>query len=85
MTAQAQNGGRRTEATTWTMACSWCERNVYRHGAILLIVVLTLGSNDIEDGVLDREQVDCEKEHVEVGEKQERDKHKETTNARSNM
>ena len=33
----------------------------------------------------DREQVDCEREKVEVGEKQERDKHEETTNARSNM
>ena len=46
-------------------------------------VVLTLGGDDIEDGVRDREQVDCEREKVEVGEKQERDKHEETTNARS--
>ena len=47
-------------------------------------VVLTLGGDDIEDGVPDREQVDCEREKVEEGEKQERDKHEETTNARSN-
>ena len=46
-------------------------------------VVLTLGGDDIEDGVRDREQVDCEREKVEEGEKQERDKHEETTNARS--
>ena len=32
-----------------------------------------------------REQVHSEREKVEVGEKQERDKHEETTNARSNM
>ena len=44
---------------------------------------LTLGGDDIEDGVPDREQVDSEREKVEVGEKQERDKHEETTNARS--
>ena len=36
-------------------------------------VVLTLGGDDSEDGVPDREQVDCEREKVEVGEKQERD------------
>ena len=39
----------------------------------------------IVDGVPDGEQVDCEREKVEVGEKQERDKHEETTNERSNM
>ena len=48
-------------------------------------VVLTLGGDDIEDGVPHREQVDCEREKVEEGEKQERAKHEETTNARSNM
>ena len=48
-------------------------------------MVLTLGGDDIEDGVPDREQVDCKRGKVEVGEKQERDKHEETTNARSNM
>ena len=58
-----------------------CERIVYRHGAILLIlcvsaVVLTLGGDDIEDGVPDREQ-------VEEREKQEREK-QGTTNERSN-
>ena len=48
-------------------------------------VVLTLGGDDMEAGVPDREQVDSEREKVEVGEKQERDKHEETTNARSDM
>ena len=48
-------------------------------------VVLTLGGNDIQDGVPDREEVECGREEVEDGEKQERDKHEETTNARSNM
>ena len=33
--------------------------------------------------VQDREQVDCERDKVEVGEKQERDKHEETTNAQT--
>ena len=46
-------------------------------------VVLTLGGDDIEDGVQDKEQVDCERDKVEVGEKQERDKHEETTNAQT--
>ena len=31
-------------------------------------VVLTLAGDDIEDGVQDREQVDCEREKVEEGE-----------------
>ena len=35
--------------------------------------VLTLGGDDMEAGVPDREQVDCEREKVEV-----RDKEKET-------
>ena len=48
-------------------------------------VVLTIGGDDIEDGLPDTAQVDCEREKVKVGEKQERDKHEETTNARSNM
>ena len=49
-------------------------------------VVLTLGGDDIEDGVPDREQVDCDREKVEEGEKQERETNKkETTNAPSNM
>ena len=50
-------------------------------------VVLTLGGDDMEDSVPDREQVDREREKVEVGDKQERerDKDEETTNARSNM
>ena len=62
---------------------------VYRHEAILLTlcestaVLITLGVIDIGDGVPDREQVDSEREKVEVGEKQERDKHEETNNERS--
>ena len=39
-------------------------------------MVLTLGGDDIEDGVPDREQVDCEREKVEVGEKEKGDKTK---------
>ena len=46
---------------------------------------MTLGGDDIEDGLPGRDQVDSEREKVEVGEKQERNKHEETTNARSNM
>ena len=47
-------------------------------------VVLTLGGDDIVDvGVPDREQVDCEREKVEVRDKQEKDKHEETTNAQT--
>ena len=46
-------------------------------------VVLTLGGDDIEDFVPDREQVDCVREKVEEGEKQEREK-QGTTNERSN-
>ena len=48
-------------------------------------VVLTLGGDDIEDGVPDREKVDCERDKVDMRDKQERDKHAETTNARSNI
>ena len=41
---------------------------------------------NIENGVRDSEQVDSERDKVnKMGEKQERDKHKETTNARSDM
>ena len=36
-------------------------------------VVLTLGGDDMEDSVPDREQVDREREKVEVGDKQERE------------
>ena len=56
----------------------WCERIVYRHGAILLIVrecsVLTLGGDDIEDSVPDSEQLDSEREEVEVRDKEKGDK-----------
>ena len=41
-------------------------------------VVLTLGGDDIEDGVRDREQVDCERGKVEEGEKQERERERQT-------
>ena len=44
---------------------------------------LTLGGDGIEDGVLDREQVDCKRDKVEVGEKEKGDKHEETTNAQT--
>ena len=47
-------------------------------------VVLTLGGDDIEDCVADREQVDSEREKVEVGEKEKGDKTR-TNNARSDM
>ena len=48
-------------------------------------VVFTLGGDDIEGGVPDREKEDSERGKVEVGEKQEKDKHEGTTNVRSNM
>ena len=51
---------------------------VYRHGAILLVVRECSGFNRRH-----REQVDCERDKVEVGEKQEKDKHEETTNAQT--
>ena len=37
------------------------------------------------DDIEDREQADYGRDKVEVGDKQERDKHEESTNARSNM
>ena len=46
-------------------------------------VGLTLGAVDIVEIVQDREQVGCGREEVENGEKQERDKHEETTNAQT--
>ena len=39
-------------------------------------VVLTLGGDDIEDGVPEREQVDSERGKVEVGDKEKGDKNK---------
>ena len=47
-------------------------------------VVLTLGGDDMEAGVPDREQVDCEREKVEVRDEEKGDKTR-TSNARSNM
>ena len=65
-----------------------CERIVYRHGAILSLcvsaLVLTLGGDDIVEVVQDREQVDSEREKVEVKDKEEGDKTR-TNNARPNM
>ena len=46
-------------------------------------VVLTLDVVDIEEGVPGREQIECGREEVEDREKQERDKHEETTNAQT--
>ena len=46
--------------------------------------VLSLGVIDIGDGVLVRVQVECGREEVNDGEKQEKDKHEETDNERSN-
>ena len=37
-------------------------------------VVLTLGGADIEDGVPGKEQMECGREEVEDGEKQEKDR-----------
>ena len=45
-------------------------------------VVLNLGGDDIEDGVPDREQVDSEREKVEVRDKEEGDKTR-TNNAQT--
>ena len=42
--------------------------------------LLLLGSDDIEDGMPGREQVECGRDEVEDGEKQEKDKYEETTN-----
>ena len=39
--------------------------------------VLTLGGDDIEDGMPGREQVECGREEVEDGEKEERETDKE--------
>ena len=41
-------------------------------------VVLTLGGDDIEDGVPDREQVDCERAQVEVRDKERNTKRQQT-------
>ena len=40
--------------------------------------VLTLGVVDIEDGVAGRDQVECGREEVDDGEKQDKDKHEDT-------
>ena len=46
-------------------------------------VVSTLGGDDIEDGVPDREQVDCEREKVEAGEKQKKKRRTRRDNKRT--
>ena len=62
---------------------------VYRHGATLLVVrrrsvVNSLDAVDIGQEVLGTVQVECGREEVNDGEKQEKDKHEETDNERSN-
>ena len=53
---------------------SWC----------VSAVVLTLGGDDIEDGVPHREQVDSEREKVEVRDKEKREtKRGQTTHAQT--
>ena len=47
-------------------------------------VVLNLGGDDMEAGVPDREQVDCEREEVEVRDRGKGYK-KRTNNTHSNM
>ena len=44
---------------------------------------LTISGVDIEDGVPGKEQVECGRHEVEDGEKQEKDKHEETSNAQT--
>ena len=46
--------------------------------------VISLDAVDIGDEVLGRVQVECGREEVNYGEKQEKDKHEETDNERSN-
>ena len=47
-------------------------------------VVLTLGGVDIEDGLPNREQVECGREEAEDGEKQETERNQERpTNAQT--
>ena len=46
--------------------------------------VISLDAVDIGDAVLGRVQVECGREEVNDGEKQEKDKHEETDNERSN-
>ena len=53
-------------------------------------VVLNLDGVDIEDGVSDKEQVECGREEVQDGEKQKKDKQEETdkeqpTNAQAHI
>ena len=47
-------------------------------------VVLTLGGDDIEDGVAGRDQVECGREEVDDGEKQEKDRTR-TNNAQTHI
>ena len=48
--------------------------------------VLNLGVDDVEDGVLGRDQVECGREEVNDGEKQEREKDKgQPTNAQTHI
>ena len=45
--------------------------------------VVSLGAVDMEGGVQVRVQVECGREEVNNGEKQEKDKHEETDNERT--
>ena len=79
--AKSKNGSGDTEACdkyAVPFGCYICERIVYRHGAILLILRecsgFNLGGVDIVDGVPGKEQVECGREEVEDEEKQERER-----------
>ena len=47
--------------------------------------VLSCDVIDIGDGVSDRVQIECGREEVHDGEKQEKDKHEETNNAQAHI
>ena len=71
-----------------TLGLITCEKMVFRHGAILLIVRRRGGfiprrCRHIGDGVQSRVQIECGREEVNNGEKQEKDNHEETNNERS--
>ena len=72
-----------------TWSCVQCENIEYRHRAFSSLcvsaVVLTLGGNDIEDGVPDREPATVNEKRWKWETKQENDKHEEKTKARLNM
>ena len=68
--------------------CHTCVRGLYiatgqDSSLCVSALVFTLGGDDIEAGVPDREKVDCERDKVEVRDKEKGDKHEETTNAQT--